>query len=90
MMRLKYEFSVRDIMGEYVMVPLGEGSLEFSGMIATSETGALLVDALKQNVTREELLARILDAYDVDEQTAKADMDEFLDQLQRLNLLVTE
>lgn len=86
-MKLKYEFAVREIVGEYVMVPLGQGALEFAGMVSTSETGALLVDALKEDVTREELLKRILEEYDIDEQTAAADLDEFLGQLRKLNLL---
>ena len=89
-MRLKYDFSVREIMGDYVMVPLGKGALEFSGMIGTSETGALLVEALSQDVTREDLLTRILEAYDVDEQTALADLDEFLNHLRELDLLIIE
>ena len=89
-MKLKYDFAVREIVGEYVMVPLGRGALEFSGMISTSETGALLVEALKQDVTREDLLQRILDEYDVDIPTANADLDEFLNQLRKLKILIED
>ena len=89
-MKLKYDFAVREIMGEYVLVPLGDGALGFAGMISTSETGALLAEELKRDVTREVLVNRILDEYDVDERTAAADVDEFLKQLEKLNLLVTE
>jgi hypothetical protein len=89
-MKLKYDFAVREIVGEYVMVPLGKGALEFSGMISTSETGALLVEALKQDVTREDLLQRILDEYDVDLPTANGDLDEFLNQLRKLNILIED
>jgi hypothetical protein len=89
-MKLKYDFSVREIVGEYVMVPLGKGALEFSGMISTSETGALLVEALKQDVTREDLLQKILDEYDVDLPTANEDLDEFLNQLRKLNILIED
>ena len=89
-MNLKYDFAVREIVGEYVMVPLGEGALEFAGMISTSETGAVLVEALKQDVSREELLKRMLEEFDVDEQTANADLEEFLGQLRKLNLLIGE
>lgn len=87
-MKLKYEFAVREIVGEYVMVPMGEAALEFAAMISTSETGALLVDALKADVTREELLALLLDHYEIDEQTAGADLDEFLTQLRKLGVLI--
>lgn len=89
-MKLKYDFTVREIMGEYVMIPLGEGALAFSGMIATSETGALLVEALKQDVTREELAERIMNEYEVDAETAYADLDVFLAELKKLNLLENE
>lgn len=86
-MKLKYDFTVREIVGEYVMIPLGEGALAFSGMIATSETGALLVDALKKDVTRDELAALIMSEYEVDADTAYADLDAFLAELKKLNLL---
>lgn len=89
-MKLKYDFTVREIVGEYVMVPLGQGALEFAGMISTSETGATLVDALKQNVSRQELLTLILDQYEIDEAAAAADLDEFLAQLRKLNLLIED
>lgn len=87
-MKLKYDFAVREIMGEYVIVPLGEGALEFAGMISTTETGAFLVEALKNDVTCEALLKRILEEFEIDEQTALGDLDEFLNRLRDLHLLV--
>ena len=87
-MKLKYDFAVREIVGEYVMVPLGAGALAFSGMIATTETGATLAEALQKEMTRQELLQLLLDEYEIDEATAAADLDEFLNQLKQLNLLV--
>lgn len=87
-MKLKYDFAVREILGEYVMVPMGEGALKFAGMISTSETGATLVGALKNQVSRQELLQLLLDQFEIDEATAAADLDEFLMQLKKLNLLI--
>lgn len=87
-MKLKYEFVVRDIMGDFVMVPLGAGALEFSGIVSTSETGALLVDMLSRDVTREELLEGVLAEYDIDPDTALTDIEEFLGHLRKLGLLI--
>ena len=87
-MKLKYDFAVREVVGEYVMVPLGAGALAFSGMISTTQTGATLAEALKKEITRQELLQLILDEYEIDEATAAADLDEFLNQLKQLNLLI--
>lgn len=86
-MKLKYEFTVREIVGEYVLIPLGEGALAFSGMIATSETGALLAKALQRDVTREELEALLMAEYEVEEATLREDLDAFLAELKRLDLL---
>ena len=86
-MKLKYDFAVREIAGDFVIIPLGEAALKFGGMIVTSEAGALLVNALKEEVTREALAALLMNEYEVDEATANADLEEFLDQLNGLQLL---
>lgn len=86
-MKLKYEFVVRNIVDEYVLVPVGDAALSFGGMITTSEVGAFLIEGLKTDVTREELAAKLMAEYEVDADTAYADLDEFLAQLQKLNLL---
>lgn len=89
-MKLKYEFAVREIVGEYILIPLGQGALELGEMISTSETGATIVQALGKEVTRPELLQLILDTFEIDRDTAERDLDEFLSQLKKLNLLVGE
>ena len=86
-MKLKHEFVVRNILDEYILVPCGDSALSFGGMISTSEVGAFLINALKNDVTREDLAQQLMQEYEVDEDTAYADLDEFLEQLNRLELL---
>lgn len=86
-MKLKYDFVVRNIVDEYVLVPVGEAALSFGGMITTSEVGAFLIGLLKEDVTREELARRLMAEYEVDEATACGDLDEFLGRLKKLDLL---
>jgi len=86
-MKLKYEFSVREIMDDYILVPVGESALEFSGMVTTTEVGAFLCGLLGENTTRDALLAAMLEEYEVDEETAGADLDEFLASMDRAGLL---
>ena len=86
-MKLRYEFVVRNIMDEYVLVPVGEAALKFAGMITTSEVGAFLMDLLKNDTDKNTLIQRVTAEYDVEEQQASNDVEEFLNQLQKLNLL---
>lgn len=86
-MKLKYEFVERLIVDEYVLVPAGEAARTFGGMITTSEVGATIMRALRQDVSQAELLALLMAEYDVDEQTASSDLNEFVQQLRELNVL---
>lgn len=86
-MKMKYEFAVRDIAGDYVLVPLGEAALHFSGMITTSDVGAFIVRTLTEETSLEELTGKLMEEYNVDAETAAADLKEFTDQLRKLELL---
>ena len=86
-MKLKYEFVERLIVDEYVLVPAGEAARTFGGMITTSEVGATIMQALKQDVSQAELLALLMEEYDVDAQTANSDLNAFVQQLRELNVL---
>lgn len=86
-MKLKYRFVVREIMGEYAVLPSGESALAFSGMVMTNAVGASLWTALQEETTQEELVQRLLDEFEVDRQTAETDVCEFIENLKNLDLL---
>ncbi len=86
-MKLKYEFNVREIAGEYILVPMGAGALQFSGMVTTNAVGAAICDCLKESTTADAILAKLLEEFDIDEATAREDMDAFLASLEKAGLL---
>ena len=86
-MKLKYEFSIREIAGDYVLVPLGEAALKLSGMITTNEVGAFLWEQLQDEISKEELLKRLLDEFETESNVALNDIEEFLEQMRRLDVL---
>lgn len=83
----KGELILRDIAGENILVPVGETALRIQGMIALSESGALLWQALEQERTEEELVALLLEEYEVTPDEARADVTAFLDRLRGLELI---
>ena len=86
-MKLKYEFTVRKIMDEYVVIPVGESAIAVSGMLVTNDVGATLWEGLKTDTTEEALVARLLEEFDIDAVTAKQDMAEFIANLRKIELL---
>lgn len=80
-MKVEKEFVLREIAGDYVIIPTGRTVLSFNGLITVNEIGAFLWNHLQENVTVEELVNYVLDEYEVDEETAREDILEFLDTL---------
>ena len=89
-MKIQKEFVLREIAGDYVIIPTGKKALTFNGFITVNEVGAELWKMLQSDVTFEDLTQGILDIYDVDEETVKEDIREFLDTLEKGGVLDTE
>ena len=80
-------FFIREIAGERIAVPAGAAAARFSGIISLNETGAFLLAALSAEQTEDSLLAAMLDEFDIDADTACADIAAFLASLRSLGLL---
>ncbi|MGE5417239.1 MAG: PqqD family protein [Acidobacteriota bacterium] len=86
-MKIKDGFILREVAGQWLVVPLGERVVEFNGMITLSESGALIWKALETESSVDDLVAKVLSEYDIDEATARADVDEFLGMMREKELL---
>ena len=86
-MRIRDGFMMRRIAGVDVVVPAGEGGINFNGIITLSQTAAFLFQRLREETSQEELLSKLLCEYEVDEQAARADIQAFLTKLTEADLL---
>lgn len=86
-MRISDQFILRQIAGEYIIIPTGQTTLKFNGMITVNEQGAFLWEALKEEITEDALVEAVLAEYDTDRQTAQADVAEFLEVLRQKRIL---
>lgn len=86
-MKIKKDFVMREIGGEYLLIPANATALDFNGIITVNEVGAFIWKQLASCDTEEELVNAILQEYDVDKATASADLTEFLDVFRKANLI---
>ena len=80
-MKIKKGFVLRVVGGEYVVVPVGEMSKNFHGMINLNETGAFLWRFFSEEHSIEEGVEALLGEYDVAEELACADVMRFAETL---------
>ncbi len=86
-MKLKKQFVLREIVGEAVLVPIGESAARFNGLLTVNELGKFIWENIESAKDEEELLQRILDEYEVDKDVAKDDLDEFLGKLKEIDII---
>jgi hypothetical protein len=86
-MTVKKEFCVRRVVGETLLVPCGATLLSFNGLIALNELSAFLWERLPDAADEEALLQAVLDEYDVDKATARADIAAFLGELRQNEII---
>lgn len=86
-MKIKDGFVLREVAGSYIVVAVGEAVKNFNGIINLNETGAFLWKILESGATKEELVAKLLEEYDVDEKTAAEDVGKFINKLSEAKLV---
>lgn len=86
-MKLNEEFVLRQVADTWVVMPLGQTSVDFSGMLTLNETGAILWQALENGGDRLALAKALRDEYDVAEEDVLADVDAFIAKLQEIGCL---
>lgn len=80
MIKAKKGFLLRRLGEEYMVVPVGEASRAFNGMIRMNETGAFYWKELENGITEDGLVEKMLVRFeDLDEETAREDLKEFLE-----------
>lgn len=79
---------MREIAGEYILVPVGEAAMEFQGIMTLNGSGLFLWRMLQEECTEEKLILALTEEYEVDIPTAQADVKKFLFQLEQNKALL--
>lgn len=86
-MKIKKGFVLRNVVDEYIVMPTGDNIAKFEGAVVLNEVSAFVFKQLENSVSRDDLLAALLNEFEVDETTAAADLDALLRQFTDLGLL---
>lgn len=86
-MKIKKELIKRQIADDVILVPTGKTVYENNGLFALNEIGAFIWDRLEAAQDEGELVKAVLDEYEIDEETAKNDVAEFVNKLRELEII---
>ena len=86
-MKIKPDYILRDIAGDYVLVPTGEAVAKYNGLFAVTEVGARIIELFDECESEEEIAKRIVEEYETDLETALKDVSEFVASLREQEIL---
>ena len=85
-MKIKEGLTLRELAGEQVVIPTGE-DLNLNMMITLNDTGCTLWKVLEKGAEMSELVAALVQEYDVDEATASVHAAKFVENLKNHGFL---
>lgn len=89
-MKRNTDFMLRDIAGEVVLVPTGAATQNFNGLITLNEVAAFIWKNLDEAQTQQRLTEMILEEFEIDKETAKRDVEGFLNALCEQGMVIDE
>ncbi|MBP5773024.1 MAG: PqqD family protein [Eubacterium sp.] len=86
-MKIREGFILREVGGQPVVVAVGSASQFFNGMVRLNATSEFLFEKLQKDTTEDELVKAVVDKYDVEEETARKDVQSFIETLAKPGII---
>ena len=77
-MKIKEGFILRNVAGNNVVVPIGQATLDFNGMMSLNDTGTFLFERLIEGTSKENLVEDLIAEYGIDRDLAVEDVEAFI------------
>lgn len=87
-MKIKEGFELREICGEQILLSHGVENIDFTKIISLNETAAFLWNrAVGHDFDKQMLVDALSEAYEVDEETVRKDVDRVVESWESIGIL---
>lgn len=80
-MKINEGFMLREVAGNFVVVPVGKASENFRGVINLNEIGAFIWRKIEAGLEESEIANALTEEYNVSLEQAKEDVNKFINKL---------
>lgn len=84
-MKLKEGFITHESNGEHITVTAG--STAFNGMVRSNQTAGFIIECLKNKMTKEDIINKMLEKYDAPKEMIERDVEKILEQLYNIGAI---
>lgn len=89
-MKLQGTFTIREIAGEILVIPVGKTALELNGMVVLNPVSRVIWECLEKGTDLDGLCKAVTERFDVSETMAKEDIMSFLSELSAQNIKIED
>lgn len=86
-MKFSVEYDTYRLFDRYIIVPKNKDLFNQKALLIVNELGYFIINTLKDDLSREELIKIILLNYDADLGLIEEDVNKFLDKLNKRSLI---
>ncbi len=87
-MKLKPDFQIVQMANDYMLVPTGDQIDSFNGTVILNEVSAFILNQLKEDLEKEDLVERLVMEFDVESATAREDVDAAVEKMKQIGILI--
>ena len=88
-MRIKEGFVLRQVAGQTMVIATGEASKDFHGIIKLNATGKEIWQGLTDDLSKEQIIEKIVAQYEVEVEKATEDVEAMIKQMTEAGFLVS-
>ena len=86
-MKLKYEFAIQEVIGNYVAVAVGDKADKFGGVIRLNDTGKRIFELIQQELDEDAIVAALAQEYDASDDALRAEVRKVVAELRSQDVL---
>lgn len=90
-MKIADGYMLKQIAGNYVVIPIGQNIVDYKSMLHLNETGAFIWRKLEADSSYDNLVNDLMIEYEAEQEESsiiKSDLNEFIAQMKSMKLLI--
>lgn len=87
-MKLKPDFQIVQMANDYMLVPTGDQIDSFNGTVILNDVSAFMLNQLKEDLEKEDLVDRLVREFDVESAKAREDVDAAVEEMKQIGILI--
>jgi hypothetical protein len=86
-MKIKSGYLLREVAGQFIVVPVGNQAISFNGIITLNKSGKVIWEVMQKETSVEEIVQALKKVFEVSDEVANKDVNTFLETLKKHSLV---